>query len=92
MQITQYCDIIDKQLVIRSRVMWKDVNSRWYALIEGAEIKDGVCLCSMTGNGSSPDEALADLARAVGNRRLVFAAADASRREEFNAPELEYGD
>ena len=64
-------------------------NSRYYAHFEACDVKDGVVLCGTYGNGSSPDEAMADYAEQISGQLLVFNAwTNKLARREIVAPFL----
>ena len=55
--------------------------SRLYALFQGAEVKEGVFLVGKTGNGSSPEKAMADYADKISGTTIMLNALKGSRRE-----------
>jgi len=60
---------------------------RYYANFQHTEVKDGGFLCSAFGNGNTPDEAVADYAREISEKRLVLNAYTPDRKE-IDAPIL----
>lgn len=54
---------------------------RFYAHFRSAEIKDGSMLAGVTGNGATPEDAIADYATKIEFELLVISAYSPSRRE-----------
>lgn len=57
----------------------------YYASFERIEIKDGSILRGVSGDGETPEEAIADYAKKIAGERLVFGAYTDARRV-FEAP------
>lgn len=55
--------------------------SRWYAKFTGAEIAERGMLASVSGNGSTPEDAITDYGRRISERDLVVGAYTPERRE-----------
>ena len=61
---------------------------RYYAYFKGVEAREGHCvLAGVYGNGSTPEQAIADYAARLSMHRLVVDAMGDSRRE-IKAPRL----
>lgn len=60
-------------------------HGRFYASFKDAEIKDGCVLISTFGNGTTPEEAIAEYAKRILGQRLVIDAGCRNRRE-IDAP------
>jgi hypothetical protein len=69
------------EIIERSKRAIEYGNYRYYAHFKGIETKDGPILCSETGNGSTPLEALKDYCRHVEGKLLVKDAAGKQRQE-----------
>jgi len=55
--------------------------SRYYAHFDHCEVKDGCILCSESGNGKTPEEAIANYAASIEMKLLVVNAYKKNRRE-----------
>lgn len=67
--------------------------SRYSANFQHVEIMDRGMLESSFGNGNTPTDAVADYAKRIEGRRLVYKAYSLFERKEFEAPNvLEVGD
>lgn len=62
---------------------------RYYATVGKAEVKRDGMLLGVSGNGNTPDEAVADYAILLSNEMIVLCAYTPERRE-IRAPELTY--
>ena len=60
---------------------------RYYAHFEHVNVKEGCCLSSTFGNGNTPDEAIANYAKELSEKRLVVNAYKPDRKE-IDAPIL----
>jgi len=61
---------------------------RYYVEFQRCEIKDDYILTSATGNGDTIEEALADYAKQISRKQLVFNAYDQDTRRVIYAPSL----
>lgn len=62
---------------------------RYYAKFDNVEVKAGHCLESKFGNGRTREEAIADYAKSISNRKLVINSYQFNRNE-IDAPTLTY--
>lgn len=79
-------------LGLKIRIQYPDINGHFYAQIEGGETKEyaeSKLLCSATGWGKTPDDALRELAKELSEKVLVTNAM-LETRKEFNVGNLEY--
>lgn len=58
----------------------------FFASLEGVESKDGRMLCSDSGDGRTPEEAIGQYAAEIRGKRLVVNATSRENRREFEAP------
>lgn len=84
MRLEDYLDILNVDFELRR---YPNQKNRWTARFDNCEIKEGGCLRSGYGNGSSPDEAIADYVRELRGKLIVFNAMDEKRRREYVVPE-----
>ncbi len=91
MDLLEFSDIIQKQIVIRNRDASYGVR-RWYARFENSEIiyKEHF-LKGEYGDGGTPDEALSNYAKKISGETLVFDAMSKEKRREYKVPELNGG-
>lgn len=87
---TEFMDENDLTLEVDERSITSK-HPRWYVSIERAEIKDGACLMSLSGNGWTELEAMTDLILQINGRRMVVNAYGNDRRE-FDVPNELYID
>lgn len=80
MNMCEYCDILNKQLVITYHP-----NSKFSAVIEGLEIKDGGCLVYSSGRGETPEDAVNEYVKGIAGKRVVFGAYT-DKRHELDVP------
>lgn len=59
---------------------------RWYAEIDGAEIKEETILASVFGNGNSPNEAMMELVQKLRGKLVVVDASSKERRRTIQVP------
>lgn len=55
--------------------------TRFYAFFQGAEVKDGCMLISVSGNGPTEEAAIADYGPQISERNLIVDAYSETRRE-----------
>jgi len=82
MNIEEYADILNLEILL---TYYPNQNGRWVAKFGNAEIKEGGMLSSEYGNGSTPDEAMANYLKNIIGRRVVINAMRDDRRE-YNVP------
>lgn len=63
-------------------------SGKFYAVFVGAEVKQGIMLCSESGEADSPEDAIFDYARRIAGRTLVLNAYDKVRRTAIVVPPL----
>lgn len=63
--------------------------AKYYAHFRGVEVKSGSILCGESGDGETPEEAIADYARRISGKVLVRGAFCEDRKEMI-APILTY--
>lgn len=61
---------------------------RYYVDFKHAEIKRDGCLISLTGNGTTEDEAIEDYMKQISGELLIVHAYDKSKRKEIQVPFL----
>lgn len=83
MNITDYCDAINATIRIN---YYPNQRKRFCARIEGAEVKEKGCLASVHGNGITPLAAIADYAKQIAGKVIVFDAFDGEKRRELQVP------
>lgn len=83
MDITEYADVIGRELEIR---YYPSQNHRFSAQFNGAEVKGDGVLSSSFGDGKTPDEALINYLAEIRGRTIVFNASRPNRAE-FIVPE-----
>ena len=76
-------DIIRENMIIRR---YAGQGGRWTAHFEHAEVKEGAILSSEYGNADSPAAALADYARKIEGKLLVFNAFNKDDCREISVP------
>ena len=74
----QFLDVHELALEVHRRVCFEP-ESRYYAYIPGADIRESGALLSICGDGSTPGEAIQDYAACISGKQLVF---DANRPAE----------
>jgi hypothetical protein len=77
-------DILNEDIVMRRHAAQ---GNRWTARFEHAEVQKSVFLSSEFGNGDSPEAALADYARRIAGKLLVFDAFNKDDRREISVPQ-----
>lgn len=88
MKITDYCDILNKEIKI---IYYPNQNGRWSARIEFVEVLEGSLLVGSYGNSDTPYNAIKDYINKIKGKRIVFNAMMADKRQEFDVPKnLEY--
>jgi hypothetical protein len=83
MDIFEYADVIDKQLII---TYYPNQKHRFSCDFEHCEIKNGAILRGDYGNGKSINSSINDYVNNIKNKKLVFNAYK-ENRQEFNCPE-----
>ena len=83
MDIYELADIIKEDIIVRR---YAGQSNRWTARFEHAEVKEGAGLTSEYGNATSPEGAIADYARRISGKLLVFNAFNKADRREISAP------
>lgn len=73
------------EIEVRDRGVGSASRNRYYAFAVNVEVKEGTTLRSAFGNGSTPQEAVADYAAELANERLVVGAAR-KNRVDLTAP------
>lgn len=68
-------------MMVREREKKIGDQFRYYASFKHSEVREGALLCGLTGNGSTPEDAIKDYANLIQMRMLVVNAMDTSRRE-----------
>jgi hypothetical protein len=71
------------QLEIKCRHGWKNKDARFYASFTHVEIGDGGILIGASGNGSTPEEAMADYLYQIYGKKLVYKAMFEKERKEI---------
>ncbi len=84
MNIIEFCDIIDKQLVV---FYYPNQNKRFGCRFECGDILEDGMIGNGMQNGHSPDEAIRNFALSISRKRLVFGAFT-KNRSEYVAPEF----
>jgi hypothetical protein len=79
--IEEFAEANGLTMVVGERDLPVGNPTRYYAEFDHSEIKDGCCLCSMYGNGSTPEEAIAEYAKNISMKRMVLYAMCNERRE-----------
>ena len=86
---TTFGDFADRHsltLVVKERPIDREwVHGRYYAYVEGAEVKEGRLLRSTYGNGVTPDKAISEYAGRLRGLILVINA-DGDDRRELQCP------
>lgn len=85
MDLIEFTNLIDRQIVIRTHPNFHDGSAYWHADIENCEIKQGRLLKGCFGDGVNPEQALLNLVNNIKGERLVFNASR-SNRQEIVAP------
>jgi len=83
--LTEFSDIIQVSLEMR----YHNGQRRFSVLFEHGEIQDGNFLRGSSGNGKTPDEAMADYCKQISGKTLIVNAYGENRRE-FGVPEVEW--
>jgi len=86
MDIIEFADVIDKQIII---TYYPNQNERYSAQFDDCEVKKDCILESTHGNGSTPMEATNDYANQISNQKIVFNAYSQEYRQEYRVPQLE---
>jgi hypothetical protein len=89
MNIYEFADIIDKSLQI---IRYANQAGRFSAQFESCEVSSGSMLEGTYGDGKTPQEAIADYAKQIIGKRLVFYAMSDTRRQEYVVPSLSGAD
>ena len=84
MDFFEYLDIIRCDLELRR---YANQDGRWLAQIEHSEIKEGVFLKGIYGNGQTAIEALEDYIQMIRGRVLVINAYNREERKEYQVPD-----
>ena len=87
--ITVFAALHKLTLQIHERHGEMSESMRYYAKFDGVEVSAGYCLESTFGNGRTREEAVADYAKSISNKRLVVNSYQFNRRE-IDAPTLTY--
>ena len=85
MNIYEFADVIDKEIIIRR---YSNQNSRFMASFEGAETKENKSSCILSGtygDGKNPNEAINNYAKKIQGRILIFNAVG-DKRQEYVVP------
>lgn len=72
----------------RTMAHWPD--ARWFALFSDFEIKDGSCLSSDFGNGSTIDEAIENYCLNISQKHGVINAFGPNRKDIYKIPILHH--
>lgn len=83
MNIFEFADIINRNIEITRHA---NQNGRYTAQFEHCEIKDGICLRGVYGEGRTPSEAVEDYAKKITGQTLVFYAMSDELRQEYVVP------
>ncbi len=81
MTIEEFADSHHLTMVVRERRLPVGNPSRYYASFEAAEVKGDGVLIGTYGNGSTPEEAIANYANEITLKTLVLDAMNDDRRE-----------
>ena len=87
MILQELSDMIDKDIIVTK---YANQPYRWSARIEGVEVKDGAILASVTGECSSPEDALAAYCAKIRGKRIAVDAMGESRIVVLVPKTLEY--
>jgi len=79
MTLTEYADIISKEVVITYRPNRSE--AKYIANFSGGEVKEGWGLVSVYGNGTTPEEAMQNYLKGIAGKKLVFNARRLDRAE-----------
>lgn len=85
--IQAFADKHDLVMEVYERGKGTSSNMRYWANFKGAEVKDGPILSGATGNGPTPEAAIADYAIKISGELLVIDAYRPTRRE-ISVPRL----
>jgi hypothetical protein len=83
MNIQDYCDILNIELVLR---YYPNQESRWCARFPDCEVKEGIFLVSSSGNAKTPEGAIENYLSAIRGETIVFHATSAELRREYVVP------
>jgi len=83
MNIFEYADVIDKQLIV---TYYPNQKHRFSCQFEHCEVKEGPMLKGEYGNGTNVNLAINDYINSIRNKKLVFSAYQDSR-QEFAVPD-----
>ncbi len=83
MKLTTIADLLNEQIRI---TYYPNQRNRWSASFERGEIGERAVLIGAYGNGPTPEAAIAEYAKQIAGKRIVFAAMTDNRRE-FVMPE-----
>lgn len=86
MNIYEFADICNLNLVIKRRTNWHDPKSTWFSHFEYVDVKNGIMLTSTFGNGPTPQDAVADYCRVLQGKEIVLHAHVPEYRKEFTFP------
>ena len=85
--IEEFADEHNLTMIVNERPNSIGRSGRYYAHFEGAELSDGMMLIGVYGDGSSPEEAIANYAPQISEKLIVIDATRPERREIF-APRI----
>lgn len=80
MKIEEFASLMGLEIKVRERSRESRLPP-YYASFERAEVMSNGCLVSMTGDGESPEAAIADYAAKISGERLAIDACTPRRRE-----------
>lgn len=89
MTLFQFCDLIDSQLVIYRRpgkLSSRPGNNRYYCKIEDAEIKKGIMLGGIYGDGATVRMAAVDYISQIRGKKIILNAMSKTFRREYDVP------
>lgn len=76
-----FADANGLEMEVSERGLHAGPGARYYAHFKRAEVMERGCLVSSSGNGSTPEEAIADYARELVGKRIAINAHLPERRE-----------
>ena len=100
MTLTEYAEVIGRNIEIRyiprihSELQYANIGlgiNRFVTDFENAEIGEDGILRGAFGTGVTPEQSMADYARQISGKRLIFNAYDDKRRVEALVPALKEG-
>lgn len=88
MTLEQFADKhgLEMEVVERPPYLNHPPEMRYYARLKWIDVKDGCGLLGVTGNGSTPEEAIKDYAPRISEKHLIFDALSKENRREIFAP------